>query len=479
MEISCSDLGPGFEKIVKDAIEDVQPVADAGIALAVIKNKQLCFAGGFGLRDRGAGRKVDADTCFAIGSATKAFTSMAISMYADQNQIDLEVPIRKYLPDFAMKDAQATAEMTLLDILCHRTGLPRHDSLWYLGPFTRSQLFYRLKYLDPIQGAFRNAFLYNNMMYMVAGYLLESISGFCWEDIVQTQILDRLGMTASSFKLNDIQQLFNHAKGYEKQDEVPLKDFTNIGPAAEINSTAIDLAKWIQMFLSNGALPGGGNPIIGRASLERMYTGLNSVGNGVSYGLGWFVDTVRDQRFVYHQGDADGNTAYVSFMPDAGLGVIALTNQHSTPDLIGKWPDKVTARIYDYLLHGTVTNNLTLPARMDRSVPAGPAAPATHAPDAAPASGAAASGDYTGMFCEPGYGDMSISRAGRELEISYYGSTWPLHQLSDTKFYFKLHAFGTDFVLPVVFHRDGNGMVDSLFIPLTQLPTAPIQFTKR
>jgi CubicO group peptidase (beta-lactamase class C family) len=478
MEISCSRLGPAFEKIIEDAICDVQPVSDSGIALAVIKDKQLCFAGGFGLRDRGAGRKVDAHTCFAIGSATKAFTSMAISMYAEAGKIALDVPIKQYLPDFEMKDAQASAAVTLEDILSHRTGLPRHDPLWYLGPFTRSQLFYRLKYLEPIAGTFRNVFLYNNMMYTVAGNLLESLFGLSWEYIVKTRILDPLGMTASSFALTDLVQQFNHAKGYEKQDEIPLKDFNNIGPAGEINSTVLDMAKWVQLFLKKGALPGGGNPILGETALERMYTGLTSVGNGVTYGLGWFVGTVEDKRLVFHQGDADGNSSYVSFMPDAGMGVVALTNQHGTPDLVGKWPDKIATRIYDYLLNGEITDRLSLPPRMAPGGGAGPVQTVTQAQAAASPPGVSAPGDYTGMFCDPGYGDMAVSRSGRELNISYYGLSWPLHQLSDTAFYFDIRAFGADHKVFVVFHRAGTGNVDALFIPFNP-PVGPIQFVKR
>jgi CubicO group peptidase (beta-lactamase class C family) len=476
MEISCSQLGPAFEKVVEDAIRAVQPVSDSGIALAVIKDRQLCFAGGFGFRDRAASRKVDADTCFAIGSATKAFTSMVISMHVEEQNLAFDVPIKQYLPDFKMKDSRASDDMTLEDILSHRTGLPRHDALWYLGPFTRSQLFYRLQYLDPIPGAFRNRFLYNNMMYTVAGNLLESAFGVNWEYIVKTRILDRLGMTSTSFSLTELVNGFNHAKGYEKQVEILLKDFSNIGPAGEINSTALDMAKWVMLFLNNGALPGG-NSIISRTVLERMYTGLTNVGNGVTYGLGWFVGTLDEKRLIFHQGDADGNSAYVSFMPDAGLGIVALTNQHCTPDLIGKWPDKVATTIYDYLINGAVTGRLTHPPRLAPSVPAAPVQIDRPADAALPPS-ALAAGDYTGMFSSAAYGDMAVSASGSSLNIDYYGSSWPLHQFSDTQFYFNLHAFGADHKVPVIFHRAGSGKIDALGIPF-EPSVALIQFTKR
>ncbi len=472
MKIHSSGLGPGFEKVVESAIAELQPVADSGIALAVIKDGALCFAGGFGLRDRSAGKEVNAETCFAVGSATKAFTSMAISMQVAEGKLAFDVPIRQYLPDFKMKDPQAAAEATLKDALCHRTGLPRHDALWYLNPFNRSELFYRLPYLDPIPGAFRKTFIYNNLVYMVAGNLLENLFGTSWEAVIKARILDPLGMAASSLSLADLVGQPDYAKGYEKAAEIPLKNFNNIGPAAEINSTVLDMAKWIRLFLDRGVAPGG-KAIISEAALQAMYTALIGVGNGVSYGLGWFVGATEGKRLIFHDGDADGNSAYVSFMPDDGLGVIALSNQHCTPDLVGVWPDKVVARIYEYLLEGKVAGRLSLPPRL---APVGAAVATDPVPAAAP--GAPAPGGYTGMFSHPAYGDISVSPAGSHLRINYYNSSWPLEQLSATSFYFALQAFGANRKVPVTFHLDGSGTVDALAIPLE--PTvAPIQFVKR
>ena len=176
MKIHTSCLGSNFEKIVSDAIQAHQPIADTGVAVAVIKNGQLAYAAGFGFRDRATSARVDAGTCFAIGSATKAFTSMAVSMWVDQNKLSLDTPINHYLTDFQLEDAQATQQATLTDVLSHQTGLAPHNCLWYLGPFTRAGLYYRLRYLQPAV-PFRSQFVYNNLMYMLAGYLLETVSG--------------------------------------------------------------------------------------------------------------------------------------------------------------------------------------------------------------------------------------------------------------------------------------------------------------
>ena len=490
MEIHCSNLGPDFAKVVKDTIQRLQPVAHTGVAVAVIKDGKLGFAGGYGYRDRGSQAKVNAKTCFAVGSATKAFTSMAISMYAEDNKISLDVPIQQLLPDFQLKDPQASSQATLRDLLCHRSGLAPHNALWYIGPFTRSDLFYRLRYLDPVPvkggTAFRTLFVYNNLMYGVAGHLLEMLFGDSYEDILESRIFGPLGMASTSLSLADLTSGANYAKGYEAGVELPLKNWDNIGPAAEINSNVLDMAKWIQLFLRKG-LASDGSVMITQASLQQMYTPLIGTSEpGTTYGLGWFIGPVKsdraDQQIMFHDGDADGNSAYVSFMPDAGLGVIVLSNQHCTTPLIDIWPNKVAAAIYDHLLHGKVTGQLVLPPRPALSVP--PAAASLTpiaAPDVAPAI---VPGDYTGMFSNPGYGDMVVSRSGNTLNLSYYDLTWPLVPLplqpSGMWFKFDVPAFGTDFTVFVQFARGSSGAIESFTADLVVQPEVLwIPFAKR
>ncbi len=487
MKIHLSNLGPDFEKVVRDAIAKEQPIADTGVAVAVIKAGQLAFAGGYGFRDRATSAPVDVETCFAIGSATKAFTSMAASIYANEGTIALDTPIKQLLPDFELKDPQATSQTTLLDILCHRTGLAPHNCLWFLGPFTRSELYYRLRYLEPGL-PFRAGYMYSNLMYMMAGNLLETLLGVSYEDIIKTRILDPLRMSATSLSFADLTTRANHAKGYEKADELPLKDFTNIGPAAEINSHALDMAKWVQLFLNRG-LASNGSTLLDQASLEMMYTPFTDPNDGTDtkYGLGWTIgsipvtsaNAVQNKRLIFHTGDPVGGAAYISFMPDDGLGVIVLTNQHCTFPLINIWADKVATDIYDHLVYGQLTGKLTLPKRtahagLGMTTPH----PAVAAPAAAPPPPIAL-GNYTGMFSNPGYGDFVVSRSGNSLSISYYGSSWPLQPLSDTIFLFSVPAFGTIFPVKVVFGKDNTGAINSFAAHLVLAPPLDIPFAKR
>jgi CubicO group peptidase (beta-lactamase class C family) len=508
MEIHCSNLGPDFAKAVKDVIQCHQPVAHTGVAVAVLKDGKLGFAGGYGYRDRGAQAKVNAETIFAVGSATKAFTSMAISMYVEEKKISLDVPIQQLLPDFQMKDPIASSQATLRDLLCHRSGLAPHNALWYIGPFTRSDLFYRLRYLDPVpvkEGtAFRNKFVYNNLMYGIAGHLLEMLFGVSYEDILESRIFGPLGMASTSLSLADLTSGANYAKGYEGAVELPLKNWDNIGPAAEINSNVLDMAKWMQLFLRKG-LASDGSVMISQAALQQMYTPLISTGTGqagTTYGLGWFIGPVKsdtaDQQIMFHDGDADGNSAYVSFMPEAGLAVIVLSNQHCTKPLIDIWPNKVATAIYDHLLHGKVTGRLALPPRpvlpdgvaVAKSAPipaaaaATPAASPAAAPTAAPAAPAVVPDDYTGMFSNAGYGDMVVGRSGNNLNISYYDLTWPLQPVPKPPpgiwFKFDVQAFGTVFTVYVQFFRGSTGKIESFVADLVVQPDVLwIPFVKR
>ncbi len=254
-----------------------------------------------------------------------------------------------------------------------------------------------------------------------------------------------------------------------------MKDFANIGPAAEINSTVLEMTKWVLLFLNNG-VGQGGETFIDQSYLQKIYHEYVATGPGVHYGLGWFIDKIQGRRLLFHQGDADGYAAYVSFMPDDGLGVIALTSQHCTKDLIGIWPDKVAARIYDYLLNKGATQDISLPAGLGHSglfaaiEPGVSSAPAAFIP-----------ADCTGMFSNPGYGDVCISKIGEQLCFSYYNNTWPMLQQSGI-YYIKVWAFGEYQTAPIIFHTT-NGTVDSLSVPfdpvLFEKTGRMVGFTKR
>ena len=495
MAIQTSTLGPSFEKVVSDSIKTHQPIADTGVSVAVVQNGQLAFSQGYGYRDRANSAPVDDNTCFAIGSATKAFTALAILMAVADGQITLDQPIKQILPDFKLKDQTATDQATLVDLLVHRTGLAPHNCLWYLGPFTRSGLYYRLGYLD-FAAPFRSTYIYNNLMYMLAGHLLETITAINYEEIIRSRIIEPLGMTATSLRFAELTGRPDHALGYELGDQLELKDFTNIGPAGQINSTAKDMATWVKLFLSKG-VSSNGMALLGPDAMAQLYTPVIDVGDGTKYGLGWNISSItppgatQAKKLIFHTGDPVGGSAYVSFMPDDGLGVVVLTNQHCTDKLIGHWPDEVALDVYNALLSGGTTSQakFALTKSTKRSLAHGlgmaaasaaAAEPAPAAPtDAAPAA-VIDPALYTGMYSNDGYGDFAISRSGSNLSISYYGSSWSLVPVSNTVMSFVVPAFGTHFPVGVFFTRDATGAITGFNATLVLKPHPMlISFAKR
>ena len=508
---STADL----EQAIADAIRRHQPVGDPGVAVAVLQDRKLLYAGGFGLRDRATALKVDPETLFAIGSATKAFTSMAVCMLAEQGAIALGVPITQYLPDFGMQDPDAQARMTLEDILSHRGGLPRHDALWYLAPFSRAQLFHRLRYLDantkPGKG-FRKAFDYNSMTYSAAAFVLEAVAGEAWETFVKNRIIDPLGMARSSLALAAFQASANRAKGYFKDVELPLKDFDNIAPAAAINSNALEMARWVLLHLNHG-VTAAGTRIIDLASLEKMYAGYIGMGGGAESGLGWVIQSVQGRRLVSHTGIADGYSVYVSFMPDDGLGVVVLTNQHFDFNAPAPkfFPALVATEIYVHLRQALKEHTAAIgdvahaqaSVGMERAHPAGPPAAngqssgGAHPPAGSVDAGSAAApgismrgytgrpSDYAGVFSHPAFGDISITVRGDIPYMSYYSAPWALQKLAlgtlpvvPDLFLVSFRASGFNRLVPITFNRNAAGEVDKLSFPLEK-EVKPIQFGKR
>lgn len=462
--------GSVLEKIIATVIAQVPGGGDTGTAIAVINNGKLAYSGGFGIRDRDTGAQVDAETFFPIGSAVKSFTSMAISMLVEDRAIELDVPIRRYLPDFKLKDPKA-ADATLEDILSHRAGLRRHDALWYLGPYSTEQILHRIQYLNP-GGGFRQSFEYNNLLVSVAGLVVKAKSGLDWDVFVRRRILEPLGMKSCSFAIADLAGHQNYAKAYNGSIKLAPKGMENIRPAGELNCSVTELVKWISLHLNNGVLPDG-RQLISAAALEKMYASHFPPNAPEGVGLGWFLKDLGGQRFIFHAGSAEGYTAYVSFMPDAQHAVIILTNQHRS-----ELPEKLADALYrhltadeprirsEFLLTGPMlpgqVRTTAKPPRVRQSLPPG---------------------GYSGLYSDDGYGDMSVSQLGDELVLGYYPHVWPMEETPvPDRFAFEIQVHGgLPRVAFVVFNRNTSGMIDGLSVPfdLVGQDVRLVTFTKR
>ena len=168
-----------------------------GAAVGILSDGKIILAKGYGVRRAGTELPVTADTLFATGSITKSFTSLLVSLLADEKKLDLDRPARDYLPSLELYDPVATQLITLRDMLSHRSGLPRYDSMRFLVHFPREELVKRLRYLPP-NHSFRDVYQYNNLMYITAGYIASVVGGASWEQLVSERIFKTLGMTSST-----------------------------------------------------------------------------------------------------------------------------------------------------------------------------------------------------------------------------------------------------------------------------------------
>ncbi len=310
-----------------------------GVAIAVVKDGETIFAQGFGTRTIGKDDPVDADTLFAIGSTTKAFTAAAIGMLVDEGKLDWDDPVSEFLPEFQLFDPYATADLRVRDLLCHRSGLERADGLWYGTNRTRADILHQIRYVEP-SWSFRSTWGYQNIMFLAAGQIVPKVAGESWDDFVRTRIFLPLGMLNSYTSTRDIAHIANTATPHEKIDEVigtvQHRNIDNTAPAGSIYSSVDQMAEWLKLNLAKGS--NGGEQLVSEAAMREIhspqmvmpYEGRFALyspeAHFLTYGLGWFVTDYKGRLSVHHGGAIDGMRAHVGLLPEENIGVVALCN---------------------------------------------------------------------------------------------------------------------------------------------------------
>lgn len=307
-----------------------------GFAIGIVYQDSVVLAEGYGFRDLEDSLPANEKTLYAIGSTTKAFTTAAISILVDEGLLDWEGKVIDYLPEFRLWDDYATYHINMIDLVTHRSGLPRHDLVWYNSPITREEIIGRLEYLEPT-AELRSRFQYNNLMFVTAGYIVGQITGSTWEEFVQSEILDPLEMDRSNFSVKVSEQDDNHARPYRlnSDGEIELTDFRNldqVGPAGSINSCVEDMCQWLRLQLGRGEYDGF--RIISEEQMINMHA-PHVVSNmtvpydelsEALYGLGWGVQMYRGHKIVWHDGGIDGFYTKVALLPEDNLGIVAFVN---------------------------------------------------------------------------------------------------------------------------------------------------------
>ncbi len=343
----------GFDAWMKKAMAEFKV---PGAAVAVVKDGKILFAKGYGYRDVAHKLPVTGATMFPIASITKSFTVTALGTLVDQGRLEWDRPVREYLPGFRMNDPVATDQLTTRDMVTHRSGLPRHDLIWYSSSFSREQLVDKLRYLESNK-PIRSTFQYNNLMFLTAGYLGGKISGSSWEEIVRRGVLEPLGMSNTRFSSDEARKMPDYSLPYRKNwktedvAEIPFEHWGDVGPAGSMNSSIDDMAKYLAMHINKGKF--GGKQILGTNNAEQMQSPqmvmqgapLFAEKSEGSYGMGLFIETYRGHKHVSHGGNLDGFSLQLSFLPNDGVGVVVLTNLSGT-----SLRDLVPYYVYDRLL---------------------------------------------------------------------------------------------------------------------------------
>jgi CubicO group peptidase (beta-lactamase class C family) len=317
-----------------------------GIAVAVVKDDKVIHSKGYGVRSLNTKQKVDSNTLFGIASNSKAFTTAALGILADEKKLSLDDRVIDYIPEFRLYNPYVTEEFTIRDLLTHRSGLGLGAGDLMIWPgsnnFTRNDIIHNLRYLKPVSG-FRTKYDYDNLLYIVAGAVVARVSGISWEDFIETRIMQPLGMTgsAASFgRLKDKSNVIDPHAPVNGVVQVIDRDFGEVANAAGgIYSNLTDMCKWIIMQMNNGKYDAGlKKHLFSEEVHEAMWAPQTIIQVGgtttynthfASYGLGWFLSDVKGYKQVGHTGGLAGIVTQVTLIPEMKLGIIVFTNQQS------------------------------------------------------------------------------------------------------------------------------------------------------
>jgi CubicO group peptidase (beta-lactamase class C family) len=476
-------------------VESVRQAAGVpGMAIAIVENGHTVLAKGYGERRLGSGTKVDADTLFLIGSTTKAITTAALATLVDSGKLGWDDRVVDRLPGFQMYDPWVTREMTVRDLLVHRSGLGLGaGDLLYIprGSLSRAEVVRRLRYLKP-SGSFRDRYAYDNILYIVMGQLIEAVSGQSWEDYVREHVLVPAGMTRATtdeaHRLADFNRAQPHARfggpvrGTGEQRLLDERDqlAPASAPAGLIALSANDMAKWLTLQLAHGALPGGGR-LFSEASSKEMWAPVTpepiaapptaiagTAPQFQAYALGWEVRDYHGAKIVWHAGGLFGFTSVVVLIPEKQVGFAIEVNSEDIQPRVGlmyelldhylglpkqDWPSRFAA----YRQTRIAEAEAEVRRAVATPVKAGPSLPLAA---------------YAGLYADPWYGQMAVAATGNKATIDFKTTPGMKGQLDHYQYDTFIARFDDRAIEPayVTFGLGADGKVERI----TMKPVSPI-----
>lgn len=462
----------GIEKELNQVLKDQNA---AGFAVAVVQGDKVIYSQGFGYRDLENKLPVTPNTLFAIGSTSKAFTCALLGQLEAEHQLNLDDVASKHLPQLQFQDSDLTSSVTIRDLMCHRTGLPRYDFSWYFfNSPVKDSLLARLKYMKP-SAELREIWQYNNYMFLAQGMIAEQLTGRSWESCISKQLFEPLGMTRSNTDIAALKADKDASLPYgiSESGQIQLLDYFDISamsPAGSINSSVNEMAAWVSMWIKGGTYKG--EDILPAAYVKDAISSQMVIGANLpaeysdmyfsNYGLGWMLHSYRGHYQVEHGGNIDGFSANVSFFPSDSIGIIVLTNQDGSAV-----PKIVRNTIADRMLKLEKRDwNGIVKKTMDDAKKAAEELiveeDKNHVTGTKPSH---ALSDYEGSFYNPGYGNIELKKENDTLfaEFGKYRMKFEHYHYDYFKaIYAKGPKSGTDSNLKFSFQTGVDGKITSL-----------------
>ena len=457
------------------------------LSIAIVQDDQVILAKAYGVKESGKPERVSADTLFQIGSTTKAFTTTAMAMLADEKKLDWDDPVRRHLAYFHISDPCADASVTLRDIVSHRSGVSRHDELWDDASFSREETIRRLgeaKLSHPI----RTAWQYNNILFIAAGEVVASASKSSWDDFVRTRIFEPLKMTHTQSRFAGwagSDHAYGHNWSHQTITPHPAAEDTTLGPAGAIKSSANDMAQWLRFQLAGGVIDG--KRLVSEAALnetrspqmaltvDKTARSTNPFTHLQSYAMGWNTQDYRGELLVSHGGAINGFRTQVALLPDRRTGLVIMTN-------IGRGLGIIALRniLLDSLLHSAPYDWNTTYLGVEKKSDDADAVrrkerESKRLPDAKPSHELSA---FTGTYSNRVFGDATVTVDSGALTFRWQRLQIPLtHENYDT---FRATSEADDVDEPVRFTLNDEGAIASMDVfgeTFTKVQTAPMAHT--
>jgi CubicO group peptidase (beta-lactamase class C family) len=406
-----------------------------GIAVAIVKDGKVLVAKGYGVRKLGETAAVDAHTMFAIGSNTKAFTTAALATLVDEGELSWDDWVFERLPGFVMYDPYVSHEMTIRDLLTHRSGMGLGEGDLLIFPhsvYTRDDIVYKLRFMKP-QSSFRSHYAYDNLLYIAAGQLIPAATGKSWDDYIRERIFAPLGMNDSNVSVGAFRPGDDYAFPHERVDNklqvIDFSDLDNAAPAGAINSCAADMAKWVQLQLNHGKYVDRDARLFSEKQSREMWSPQTILptpdpplplaalkAKFADYGLGWGLRDYQGRKLVGHTGGVGGFVSRVMLVPEENLGVVILTNAEEDGAF-----DSILYHVLDHYFHLPATDWIAAYKAAEESEEK-EAAEAMKKQDAARDADSRPSlslKKYAGTYNDAWYGPVTIRMENAQLVLSF------------------------------------------------------------